>query len=276
MNRVAHTFSTRNVKRACKALIKKNKAGQRAFRDRDLYRTLVRGDDLVSFRVSLRETDLMVQALQELSEETKDLVLTHRLPLEEYIKGHPAFLTSLEPLEAELSAPRVVRRMASAGRAAGVGPMAAVAGAIAELVGAGLTALSREVIVENGGDLYLAGRRERVAAVYTADRELGARLGLRVVPGDGGLGICTSSGRIGHSLSLGEASTATIVAPSAALADAAATAVGNCVRGKDGIEAGLERAGAIAGVTGAVIVHDGRFGAWGDVEIAALGEGGTS
>jgi hypothetical protein len=253
--------------------MKKNKKVQpKKLSDRSLYRSHVMAADLVSFEVAVKETDLMIMAERDLASEARDLVLTHRLRLEEYLAGSPEFLTALEPLAEEATAPEIVRIMSKAAREAGVGPMAAVAGVIAELVGSGLKGHSRELIVENGGDLYLTGLRERVIAIYTAERELGTRLGIRVVPGDGGIGVCTSSGRFGHSLSLGEASTATLVAPSAALADAAATAVGNLVRGREGLERGMELARKITGVTGAVIVHEGRFGAWGDVEILRLDE----
>ena len=84
------------------------------------------------------------------------------------------------------------------------------------------------------------------------------------------MGICTSSGRFGHSLSLGDASTATVVASSTALADAAATAVGNRVRGRDGLEKGMDFARSVEGVAGAVIVHQGRVSAWGDLELVSL------
>jgi hypothetical protein len=249
---------------------KNNKVKTRKLSDRSFYRRHVIAADLVSFEVTVKETDLMIMAERDLASEARDLVLTHRLRLEEYLAGNPEFLTALEPIGEKATAPEIVRVMSEAARKAGVGPMAAVAGVIAELVGAGLKSHSRELIVENGGDLYLAGRRERVIAIYTAERELGTRLGIRVVPGDQGIGVCTSSGRFGHSLSLGEASTATLVAPSAALADASATAVGNLVRGREGLERGMELARKITGVTGAVIVHEGRFGAWGDVEILRL------
>jgi ApbE superfamily uncharacterized protein (UPF0280 family) len=249
---------------------KKNKVQTRKLSDRSLYRRHVIAADLVSFEVTVKETDLMIMAEGNLASEARDLVLTHRLRLEEYLAGNPEFLTALEPIGAKATAPEIVRVMSEAARKAGVGPMAAVAGVIAELVGSGLKRHSRELIVENGGDLYLTGLRERVIAIYTAEGELGTRLGIRVVPGEQGVGVCTSSGRFGHSLSLGKASTTTVIAPSAALADASATAVGNLVRGREGLERGMELARKIAGVTGAVIVHEGRFGAWGDVEILRL------
>jgi ApbE superfamily uncharacterized protein (UPF0280 family) len=252
-------------------LIKKKK-DKRNVTDRNRYRRLVHAEGLVSFGVTVKETDLLVLAGADLSDTAREIVLTCRYRLEEYLAAHRGFLDSLEPLQDDPAAPALVRSMLGAGRGAGVGPMAAVAGAIAEEVGRGLSSFSEEVVVENGGDLFLLGKRERTIALYTGDRRLKAGLGLRIRPGRG-TGIGTSSGRIGHSLSFGEASTATVISPSAAVADAAATAVGNEVRGRKGIDRGIDRARSIPGVTAAVIVHEGGVGAWGDVELTEIAGG---
>jgi ApbE superfamily uncharacterized protein (UPF0280 family) len=243
--------------------------------DRTLYRRFIQAFDLVSFQVTIKETDLLILAERDLTGEARELVLAHRYQLEEHIARHPEFRASLSPLPEWPVAAPIVRLMGEAGRLAAVGPMAAVAGAVSELVGEGLREYSQELLIENGGDLYLAGKKERVVAIFTGESELGTRLGLRVGVEERPLGICTSSGRLGHSLSLGEASTATIIARSAALADAAATATGNVVRGTGGVETGMELARRIPGVLGAVIVHRGRIGAWGQVELVPLEDGGA-
>jgi len=232
----------------------------------------VKAEDLVPFQLRIKETDLLILAESDLREAAREIVLTHRLRLEEYIRQNADFMTALVPLPVAETAPSVVRLMARSGRLAGVGPMAAVAGAIAEVVGDGLRSRSPEILVENGGDVYLGGSRKRVVGIYTAERRLGARLGISVDPGGAALGVCTSSGRFGHSLSLGEASTATVVALSAALADAVATAVGNAVRGPEGVKKGMDLARSVEGVAGAVIVHEGRVTAWGGVELVGLEE----
>lgn len=271
IHRVANTLSTASVHRICKILINKQK-GKRNVTDRSLYRHLVRAADLVSFSVTVKETDLLILAGSDLSEEAREIVLTCRYRLEEYIAANRPFLESLEPLGNDPLAPPMIRTMLAAGQRAGVGPMAAVAGAIAEETGRGLASRASEIVVENGGDLFLRGQTERTIALYTGESGLKAGLGFRVCPGDG-VGLGTSSGRFGHSLSLGEASTATVLAPSAALADAAATAVGNAVRGKGGIENGIARARGIEGVTGVVVVREGAVGAWGDVELIEIDQG---
>ena len=200
----------------------------------------------------------------------RDIVLTQRDRLEQYIAANPIFRETLVPIAVADTAPGIVKSMAIAGRMAGVGPMAAVAGAVCEAVATGLGDEVRELILENGGDLYVASTRERIIGIFTGEELRGGGIGLRIVPERTPIGVCTSSGRIGHSLSLGDSAAATVLARSSAIADAAATAVGNRVRGRDGVREGLAAARDIPGVLGVVVMRDGRLGAWGDVEIVGL------
>jgi ApbE superfamily uncharacterized protein (UPF0280 family) len=148
--------------------------------------------------------------------------------------------------------------------------MAAVAGAIAEYVGNQLRALSPEVIVENGGDIYLSVQRDITVGIFAGSSPLSQRIGLRIRPETTPLGIGTSSGTVGHSLSFGKADAATVLAPSATLADAAATALGNMVSTKDDIAAALEKVHHIPGITGALIILGDALGAWGELDIVEL------
>ncbi len=124
--------------------------------------------------------------------------------------------------------------MAAAAQTAGVGPMAAVAGAIAECVGRELLEFSPEVIVENGGDIFLKVSHRRTVGIFAGDSPLTGRIGIQIEARDTPLGVCTSSGTVGHSLSFGRADAVVVLAPAAALADAAATAIGNRVSRKEG------------------------------------------
>lgn len=237
--------------------------------DRGLYRSAIAAAELVRAHVAIKETDLLVLSEREIGNLVREIVLTERDRLERYIAANPAFRDSLRPLAVSDTAPAIVRSMATAGQAAGVGPMAAVAGAVCEAVAEGIGGRVRELILENGGDLYVATSRERIVGIFAGERG-GCTIGLRLLPGRTPLGVCTSSGRIGHSLSFGDAAAATVLARSCALADAAATAVGNRVRGRHGIREGLAAARDIPGVLGVVVVRDGELGAWGDVEIAEV------
>jgi len=234
------------------------------------YRNLVKTDDLLKFEVMVKETDILVRARRDLSGEAREAVLTYRHQLETYIAAHPEFAGSLVPLDEDLYAPRIVQEMVRTSRCANVGPMAAVAGAVAEFVSKDLLRLSEEVIVENGGDIYLATSRERTIGIYAGDSPLSLKVGILVRAEDSPLGICTSSGTVGPSLSFGRADAVCILSKSAALADAAATAVGNRVKTGEDIESGLETGKNIEGVLGTLIIIGDRMGVWGNIRLVQL------
>ena len=234
------------------------------------YRTRMAREGLVGFQVVVKETDLWVLAGQDLSREAREVVLQERRQLEAYIAGHPEFLTTLTPWPEDPFAPPVVREMISAARKAGVGPMAAVAGALAERVGQALEPLSAEVIVENGGDIYLRVATAATVSLFAGKSPLSHRVGLRIDPEFSPLGVCTSSGTVGHSFSFGRADAACVLAASVALADAADSAVGNRVQQAGDIASALEWAAALPEILGAVVIVGDKLGAWGRVELVPL------
>jgi uncharacterized protein len=231
------------------------------------YRHWVEGKDLAAFNVTVKETDLYIRAASNLERKAHRLVLKYRKQLEQYIEKNPDFLTSLQPLPSPEQAPRIVLEMLAAGRAANVGPMAAVAGAVAEFVGRELLEFSPEIIVENGGDIFLKIARKRIVGIYAGDSPLTGKLGLEISPQDTPLGVCTSSGTVGHSLSFGKADAVIITAGSAILADAAATAVCNKVNTPEDINIAIELGRNIAGVKGIIIIIGSSIGVWGDVKL---------
>ena len=235
------------------------------------YRRHAGAAGLVGFEVVHAETDLHISASRDLTAEAAALVAGLRADLEGYIAGHPLFVESFVPVDVEPGAPEVVRAMAAAGLAANVGPMAAVAGAVAERVARGLAPHSSEVIVENGGDLYLVGRTPRRVLLVAGDSPLSGTVAIELTADAMPVAVCTSSGRVGHSVSLGVAHAVTVIADDGALADAVATAAGNRVHGPDDIEASLAFACGVAGVRGAVAIVGDRLGAAGDVTLAPLG-----
>jgi ApbE superfamily uncharacterized protein (UPF0280 family) len=234
------------------------------------YRHWVKDKDLVAFNVMVKETDLYIRAQSNLKRQAHKLVLKYRKMLEEYIEGHPSFLTSLEPLAVEDDAPPLVAVMAEAAGKAGVGPMAAVAGAIAEAVGGELAAFSPEVIVENGGDIYLKSLKQRLIGIYAGKSPLTGRVGLEIEGKDTPLGVCTSSGTVGHSLSYGQADAVIVLSPSTALADAAATAIGNHIHQPSDIPGGIEFARSVGGLKGVVIIQGEQVGVWGKVKLGEM------
>ena len=188
-------------------------------------------------------------------------IVRQRHILEDYIDRHPAFGDSLEPVAVPDGAPEVAQRMAWAARLVGVGPMAAVAGAMAQCAAeAGLRAGAPEAIVENGGDIYLKVVEPVIIGSHTGTSELADQLTFSLEPDDTPLAICSSSGKMGHSMSLGQCDLAMVVAKDAALADAAATLAANLVHTVAEVDSTLQRIARIEGIDGVMIVKDDRVG----------------
>lgn len=215
------------------------------------YRT-VSSAPLKSFRVVYKETDLFVLAEKDLTSETLSLVRSVRLPLEAYILKNPAFLKSLEPLPDDEKAPEIVKVMLKAGSIAQVGPMASVAGAIAEKVGKALLekGFTSQVAVENGGDIFLALKKDARVCLFAGDSPFSGKLALVIKKELMPCGVCTSSGKIGHSLSLGVADAVTVVHKDTATADALATAFGNMLKKPDDFKRIINMAKKIEGLFG--------------------------
>ncbi|MBN1376471.1 MAG: UPF0280 family protein [Dehalococcoidia bacterium] len=235
-----------------------------------IYRHALKETELVSFEVAVKETDLYVRAGKDLSREALAAVTKYRTELERYINAHPIFLHSLQPVYVDRSAPQIIKMMAEAGRAAGVGPMAAVAGAVAELVGSTLLEHSAEVVVENGGDIFLKTARQRLIGVYAGNSPFNDKLAVQINPSKKPLGICTSSGTVGPSLSLGLADAVVVISHSTSLADAAATAIGNLVKSPDDIPSALDHGQKIKDVQGILIIAGDRMGVWGMIKLVTL------
>lgn len=232
------------------------------------YRNWVEAGDLTSFEVKEKETDLYILAARDLSGPAREAILTCRADIENYILKYPEFYTTLVPISVSAGAPDIVRVMAEAGRHAGVGPMASIAGAVAEFVGRALLAFSDQVIVENGGDIFLKTSKKRTIGIYAGERSpFTGKLAIEIAPDGEPLGVCTSSGTVSHSLSFGNADAVLITSRDAALADAAATAAGNEVKATGDIEKGISVAKSVDGVIGVVIMIGDKLGSWGEIKL---------
>ncbi len=218
------------------------------------YRNFTFHRNLYSFSVKISETDLYMLADSDLSDLAFQSAWRCRQQIEEYIRLYPQFRTSLAPISYDDYAPEIVRDMLKASHEAGVGPMASVAGAIAEHVGRDLLQKSSNVVVENGGDLFIHTKDNLSVGIFAGDSPLTGKIALNIDAKESPLGLCTSSGTIGHSLSFGTADAVCIKAHSASLADATATAVGNLIKKKTDAKKGLERAMSIKGILGVLIV----------------------
>lgn len=232
------------------------------------YRGWVQSEDLVSFEVKEKETDLFILAGKNLENQARESILNNRGDIERYIGKNPEFYTSLTPVSAGGNAPAIVEMMARAAREAGVGPMASVAGAVAECVGRDLLAFTDQVIVENGGDIFLKTSRTRTMGIYAGeDSPFTGNLAIEIGPSENGIGVCTSSGTVSHSLSFGKADAALIISDNTALADAVATIAGNAVRSEGEIERGIELARLVKGIRGVLILINEKMASWGEIKL---------
>jgi len=215
-----------------------------------------------------QETDLCILTNKPLDKKfLYAQVRAYRWQIQTYGDRDPRFLSSLKPVPVEHGAPAIVKKMASASQKAGVGPMASVAGALAQILGTDLLRRGfKEVIIENGGDIFMVTTRERTVAIYAGNNRRWKNLRLKIKPRDTPLGICASSGTVGHSLSFGSADSVVIISRSASLADAAATATANRVKSSGSIEEAIRFARSIRGVAGAVVIAGDALASWGRIE----------
>jgi len=260
---VRHVFSVIVVVRELETVNRK------MYKERT-YRNLVQKNNLISFRVAVKETDLSVHAKKHLEDIARDLVLKYRGYIEGYIQKNREFAKILDPYFIHGPAPKIIKDMAKAGEKAGVGPMAAVAGAIAEYVGKDLLAHTDEIIIENGGDIFIKTCSPVTIGIFAGKSHFSMNIGLRVDSKEKPVSICTSSGTVGHSLSFGKADAVCVISESCSLADAAATSIGNHVKSHTDIQRAVEYGKNIDGVEGLVIIIGNKIGMCGRVEIVPL------
>lgn len=222
---------------------------------------------LIKESFTLKESQCtIISDRAEAIEAAKESISRNRFELELYVRSNPKCLYTLTPIPAPQE-PLVAKLMAEAAAKADVGPMAAVAGAIADLAVSDMKRVGcRVAVVENGGEIMADSDQPVDVAVSAGDEPLSKRFGFRLT--EFPVAVATSSGRFSHALSFGDAEAATVFAKNATLADAAATAVGNVVKGEDaqaGIQAGITRGLAIEGVEGVMVIYKGEVGTAGKI-----------
>ena len=238
--------------------------------EKRFYRDNLKENGLEYFTLVIKESDLYIgvdKVTPELRKRAEKRLAELRQDLEIYIAEYPLFEMTFKPITIKPGAPEIVRRMAAAAAQADVGPMASVAGCVAEMMGEELAGFSREVIVENGGDIFIKTARKRNIGIYAGQSRFSGRLALEITPEQTPLGICTSSGTIGHSVSLGKADVCLVTSAASALADAYASAIGNKVQTKADIETALAVARTLPDLKGILLVINNEMGIWGDLSL---------
>lgn len=231
------------------------------------YRSWINKDGYESFQVQIKESDLFIVCDKNLKQISYDALKRVRQDLEGYTAKDPLFKSALKPYTPMPDAPEIIHNMAAAAELYNVGPMAAVAGAVAQYLGRELDPHCSYLMIENGGDIYLKSSHPVLIQVWLPDTSLFAgRLNFSIDPQGESISICTSSGTFGHSLSFGKADAVAVTAKDACIADAAATALGNKA-GKYSIEEIINAEKDRGFLQGIIIAHEKNLGIWGDMEI---------
>jgi len=230
-----------------------------------------------SFVVNYKETDLWVGVDPDsFREEMKDVVLLKvkelRTEIEQYLLTDPVFGKTFEPHRIEPNAPEIVKVMADAANRAGVGPMASVAGTFSEMVGRYLMQQFdiQELVVENGGDIFLKINQNLLMSVYAGNSPLSEKIGIEIQASESPLGVCTSAGTVGPSVSLGKTDATMIICRSTALADALATTFGNLVQVPEDVQQVTQQTERFPEILSAVIICRDKIGIRGKFEMKLL------
>ncbi len=238
------------------------------------YRSRFANDSKRWFCVKFLESDLWIGVsndsyLSSMEQDVYSLLVDLRRSMDAYLLMDPAYRTALEPYDAQQSAPKIMQHMSKVCHRSGIGPMSAVAGAVAEHVARFLSSKYSldDVVVENGGDIYAQSTTDMDIAVFAGRSALSQKVGLHIPAASFPLGICTSSGTVGPSLSFGRADAMMIVCRDTALADSYATAMANRIHSTDDLQTVIDLIQSNPDIMGALAVKDDRMAVCGNFEL---------
>ncbi len=241
------------------------------------YRRQFNSERFTSFEVKHLETDLWIgidptSFKQEMKELAFEKIKALREKMDVYIKTEPVFQKTLKPFHPTENAPSEAKEMAAAAEIAGIGPMSAVAGLFAREVGEEILQnfSVEEMVIENGGDIYVLLKHELVLSVFAGESPLSERIGLAIPEGLGKFGICTSAGTVGPSFSAGKADAVVVICEDVLLADAFATAFGNWVKSPKDVEKVINKAEKFPEILALLIIYEDKIGIRGDFELRLL------
>jgi hypothetical protein len=239
------------------------------YRERS-YRSRFSSDERRWFCVKFLESDLWIGVdsgsyRASMEADTYAMLVDLRRQMDAYLLMDPAYKAALTPYDAGLEAPEILKEMSRVSHKTGIGPMSAVAGAVAKKVAEFLG--TKEVIVENGGDIYAQAASDMDISVFAGQSPLSEKIGLHIPAAEFPLGICTSSGTVGPSLSLGRADAVMIVCKDVMLADSYATAMANRIKTVNDLQSVIDRISDIPEILGAIAVKDDRMAITGCYEL---------
>lgn len=230
------------------------------------YRTYIASEKSKSFNITIFESDLQIYTDGQLQVALEEELKMIRDTIEGYTKKNPDFVESLVPIALESDDPLIINHMKKASKKLGVGPMATVAGAVAHYLGEKYYQNTNELIIENGGDLYVYSTEHKTILLHGGADATVKNLSIKIDKTQLPIGVCTSSGKVGHSLSLGNCDAVTVLAKDTLVADAAATAFGNLLKTKADINSVLQYSKTFKDISGVIAIVDDQMGAWGAFE----------
>ena len=234
------------------------------------YRSRFSNDERRWFCVKFLESDLWIGVNNgsyraSMEQDVYTMLVDLRRRMDAYLLMDPAYKTALVPYDAGLEAPEILKEMSRISHRTGIGPMSAVAGAVAKHVADFMG--TKEVIVENGGDIYAKAASDMDISVFAGQSPLSEKVGLHIPAADFPLGICTSSGTVGPSLSVGRADAMMIVCKDVLLADSYATSFANRIQSANDLQPVIDRISNTPEILGALAVKDDRLAVCGEFEL---------
>lgn len=237
--------------------------------DKYTYRRRIKASMKYNWRLVHRYSDLFISSDSDIIGRLRNLVHEFYGEIDSVISSDASFLKSLAPVAIKKEYPPIIKEMCMAAREMNVGPMASVAGAVCDYISGRLPpVMCGNLVIENGGDLYLRSTRDLNVGLYIKGSMLNDRLYLKIKKIQTPCGLCSSSGRFGHSLSLGKSDLVTVLAGSTITADAAATAIANTIISENDIDRAITAFRGKNGIRGILIVKNNRIGLWGDMRLS--------
>ena len=241
---------------------------EKAYLNRDIYRSRVKNREEFSYRVVYKNTEFIISSSSDISDRIEKPLRDIYRDLESVIAEDPFFLKSLSPVVPKDFYPPSIKRMCGLSSEFNVGPMAAVAGTVNDYVASQIPVDAEDLIIENGGDVYIRSGRDVITGIYVKNPFFKDSLAVRIKASSTPCGLCSSSGTFGHSLSMGKCDLAVVLSTSSISADAAATAIANSVEKIEDVEEALNEYKRFDSITGILIIKDDRIGIWGEFELA--------
>lgn len=226
--------------------------------------------DLLSYQVRLEESDILISSKKDLHSIAYLKLEEIRSQIKNYIEKDKKFLETHQPYSPSDDAPSIIKKMAVAAEKWNVGPMATVAGAVAEELGKELIKHDNAIIIENGGDIFAKMNGMLSVALYAGEHSTFTDTIALELDCSEGMGICTSSGTVGHSYSYGCADAVVVVAEDTFLADAAATSIANRLSTTDDITGIVKQERKIHLLKGLIICMKNKIAFWGDIKLKPI------